>query len=88
MNNGSDTPRTDAEAMDGWSGDAVCVNVEFARTLEREAATMRAALEQTLAHVGVPQENRDTKWHADGNRIYRLAERAIAQATTTQRQGE
>lgn len=30
------TPRTDEAATDGWSGDAVCVSVEFARTLEQE----------------------------------------------------
>jgi hypothetical protein len=33
----TETPRTDAEASDGWSGDAVCVSVEFARKLETEA---------------------------------------------------
>lgn len=30
------TPRTDAEATDGWSGDAVCVSYEFAAQLERK----------------------------------------------------
>lgn len=30
------TPRTDAVADYGWSGDAVCVSADFARQLERE----------------------------------------------------
>lgn len=30
------TPRTDAAATDGWSGDATAVSVEFAQELERE----------------------------------------------------
>jgi hypothetical protein len=38
----SDTPRTDAEASDGWSGDVLCVSEDFARTLERELAEARA----------------------------------------------
>lgn len=40
----SDTPRTDAEESDGWSGDAWCVSPTFARTLERENIALRAAL--------------------------------------------
>ena len=39
----SDTPRTDAAASDGWSGDAVCVDVEFARQLERELNASKQA---------------------------------------------
>jgi hypothetical protein len=35
------TPRTDEEAGDGWSGDAVCVSAELARTLERELVVER-----------------------------------------------
>lgn len=35
----SDTPRTDEEESDGWSGDALCVSSSFARQLERELAT-------------------------------------------------
>lgn len=35
------TPRTDKEASDGWSGDAVCVDADFARTLERELAAVK-----------------------------------------------
>lgn len=31
----SDTPKTDAAACDGWSGDACCVSYEFARDQER-----------------------------------------------------
>ncbi len=34
--NDSKTPHTDAEASDGWSGDAICVSADFARQLERE----------------------------------------------------
>lgn len=30
----SDTPKTDAAACDGWSGDACCVSYEFARDQE------------------------------------------------------
>jgi hypothetical protein len=37
----SDTPRTDEEASDGWSGDAECVSAEFARALERELTACR-----------------------------------------------
>lgn len=40
----SDTPKTDAEAMDGWSGDAVCVPVEFARGQERTIVKLVEAL--------------------------------------------
>lgn len=32
----SETPRTDAQAGYGWSGDAICVSADFARELERE----------------------------------------------------
>lgn len=37
------TPRTDAEASDGWSGDALCVSADFARRLEQELETCRDA---------------------------------------------
>lgn len=40
----SSTPETDAEAGDGWSGDAVCVSVELAQKLERERDAARAEL--------------------------------------------
>jgi len=39
-----DTPRTNSNAADGWSGDAICVSAEFARELEREGNAMRAEL--------------------------------------------
>lgn len=42
----SETPRTDAEACDGWSADAVCVSVEFARELEKELRDVRNELER------------------------------------------
>lgn len=32
----SKTPRSDKEACDGWSGDAICVSYEFSQRLERE----------------------------------------------------
>lgn len=40
----SDTPLTDAEMCDGWSGDAFAVSVEFARKLEKQLAERDAAL--------------------------------------------
>lgn len=46
MKQDSETPRTDAEACDGWSGDAVCVSVEFARELEKELKAVRKELEK------------------------------------------
>lgn len=42
----SDTPKTDAVATDGWSGDAAAVPVEFAREQERRISE----LEQMLRH--------------------------------------
>lgn len=48
MSKESDTPRTDAEASEGWSGDAICVSDDFARILERENNRLRAALEELL----------------------------------------
>jgi len=45
----SATPRTDAAAQDGWSGDAVAVPVDFARQLERELAEARKEREQWKA---------------------------------------
>ena len=49
----SDTPRTDDEANDGWSGDAICVSADFARQLERElddmARAVKASDKATLA---------------------------------------
>jgi hypothetical protein len=54
----SDTPRTDKEAIDGWSYDAVCVSADFARELERElniankqVEGLRKAIENLLASV-------------------------------------
>jgi len=51
-----ETPLTDAEASDGWSGDAVCVSARFARELEvklylsiRENQKLRAALEGIIS---------------------------------------
>lgn len=40
------TPRTDAEASDGWSGDAICVSADFARTLKRELIAEREKAER------------------------------------------
>lgn len=42
------TPRTDAVASDSWSGDAVCVDVDFARQLERELNEVRQANAELL----------------------------------------
>lgn len=44
----SDTPRTDAVASDSWSGDAVCVPVEFSRILERELNRRHNAHERMM----------------------------------------
>jgi hypothetical protein len=41
------TPRTDRAAMDGWSGDAVAVPLEFARKLERELSKNEVVLEKS-----------------------------------------
>lgn len=46
-----DTPRTDAEASDGWSGDAICVGADFARELERENDRLRRALSVARQHI-------------------------------------
>lgn len=35
------TPRVDAAESDGWNGDAFCVDSDFARELEVEAARWR-----------------------------------------------
>ena len=40
----SDTPKTDEEMMDGWSGDAYAVSVKFAQNLERENESLKAQL--------------------------------------------
>lgn len=47
----SATPRTDAEASDGWSGDAVCVSGDFARQLERDLTAALARAEQAEAEL-------------------------------------
>jgi len=41
------TPRTDRVAIDGWSGDAVAVPLEFARKLERELSKRELAFEKS-----------------------------------------
>jgi hypothetical protein len=46
------TPRTDAEASEGWAGDAVCVSVDFARGLEQENQQLRTRAEAAEALVG------------------------------------
>lgn len=38
----SDTPLCDAEASEGWSGDAICVSADFARSLERQLTQSKA----------------------------------------------
>ena len=59
MNTGneSETPRTDAEASDGWTGDAVCVSADFARTLERELAEAKSQLAKFAALCSVDSES-------------------------------
>lgn len=47
----SDTPKTDAVACDGWSGDACCVSYEFAQEQERRINELENALRPfALAH--------------------------------------
>lgn len=48
----TDTPRTDAVAGDGWSGDAICVPADFARELERENARLREEVEALRNEIG------------------------------------
>jgi hypothetical protein len=45
------TPRTDANARDGWSGDAACVSVEFAGQLEDELALATTAMAEKDAEI-------------------------------------
>lgn len=55
------TPRTDAVASDGWSGDAICVDADFARQLETELAASKArieALERIVEAVCTAEESR------------------------------
>jgi len=61
----SDTPRTDAEASDGWSGDAVCVSADFARQLERE---LNACHNETLAVYDGKDGRRE--WWTGGTWLY------------------
>jgi hypothetical protein len=44
------TPRTNAAASDGWSGDAVCVAVEDMAKLEREHIALQSLLRTYLAY--------------------------------------
>lgn len=67
------TPRTDAEASDGWSGDAICVSADFSRELERENNRMRWLLRQVVTDL--PLGRRD--WL---NPDYEREMRALANA--------
>lgn len=48
----SDTPRTDEEEIDSWSGDAFAVSAAFARTLEREINTQYEEIKILRAELG------------------------------------
>lgn len=60
----TDTPRTDAVASEGWSGDAACVSHAFAQGLERELA---AAETKLAARVDLwpAERERLISWHTD-----------------------
>lgn len=47
----SNTPRTDEEAKDGWSGDACAVGYEFAQSLEREINAQHEEIERLRAQL-------------------------------------
>ena len=55
MTTESDTPRTDALASDGWSGDAICISAEHARQLERELNQTRIQLDAWHEQFGTTQ---------------------------------
>ena len=44
-------PRTNQEASDGWSGDAVCVSAYFANILERELIAAKKEIKELEAKV-------------------------------------
>ena len=60
----SDTPRTDAEACDGWTGDAVCVSVKFSRKLERELTAAQTEIARLKAG-GCARNQRTTQFCAE-----------------------
>lgn len=45
----TNTPKTDAEAVEAITGLGQCVGVNFARELERDAARLRAILGKVIA---------------------------------------
>ena len=53
----SDTPKTDAVASDGWSGDAVCVPFDFAREQERAIAAKDAEIAQLRKQLAESEKN-------------------------------
>lgn len=76
-------------------GDAVCVTSGdileaqganeqlnlWNKRLKQQVRDLRDSLLAVQGHIGVPQENRDRSWHADGNRIYRLVERVLEETS-------
>jgi hypothetical protein len=68
----SSTPRTDAVASDGWSGDAVAVPVVVARQIERELIEARRALrrEENARLIAVKDADR-YRWlrHGDNDEL-------------------
>lgn len=55
----SDTPRTDAEAADGWSDDAICVSAEFAKSLERDIIKLQSHVAELGKLLGRVMAERD-----------------------------
>ncbi len=53
MNDEEPTPLTDAEATDGWSCDAICVSIDFARELERKLIAKTKELNKLM---GIAEE--------------------------------
>lgn len=54
----SDTPKTDAVATDGWSGDAAAVPVEFAREQERRISDLEHMLHRCEMWLSTIPEGR------------------------------
>ena len=71
----SDTPLTDAEMCDGWSGDAFAVSVEFARNLEKQLAERDAALARCVEALWSANES---LWNNALNDAARKLEQVIA----------
>ena len=68
----SQTPITDAAASDGWSGDAVAVDPDVARSLERQLRVARGALKRIRRVAYMPGHTSDER---------EIAQKALRQMT-------